>query len=111
MKRLECGFFPNTSTHTANEGYEILQVVVEFVPVKEEEEMTVSTKDAALIDSEGTVETAVGGGTSPNCCLGCVMESYLTQDNLITSFYFVTHEGKEGLKFQFMDYPQIALDK
>jgi len=128
MKRLKCGFGTDRSTHWAKEDYELLEVTLEFVPIKKEkeEEMSVSTENVALIDSEGRIKKAVGGGDpsepavrgrrSDNCGLGgsgrkVVVESYLVRDTLITSFFFVVEEGKKGHKFQFMDYPPIALNE
>ncbi len=123
MKWLACG---SDSTHWAAEGYEILEVVVEFAPVKRSEKMSVSTRDAALIDRAGDLTKALGGGEpsepttvgrrSSSCGVGgsgrvVVTESYLIQDTLTTSFFFAVEEGVKGYSFQFMDYPAIALNE
>ena len=125
MNRLQCGLGTDRSTHWIEEGYELLEVTVEFAPVKREEEMSVTTENAVLIDSEGEVKEAVGGGhpteeavmgrRSDNCGLGgsgrvVVVESFLVRDTLTTSFFFVVDEGSTGYSFQYLGYPPITLD-
>ena len=95
------------------------------MPVKREERMSVSTENAALIESRGRVREAVGGGDpsepaargrrSDSCGLGgagriVVLESFLIRDTLTTSFFFVIEEGRTGYSFQYLGYPPIALD-
>ena len=124
MKRLQCGSGSDRTTHLADEGYEILEVTVDFVPIEKHDEMSVSTENVALIGSEDMIAKALGGGKpsqpaasgrrSSSCCLGgsgreCVVESYLVRDTLTTSFFFAVEEGQKGYKFQFMDYPPIVL--
>ena len=123
MTRLECGF---DAIHRIGEGYELLEVVVEFSPIMREEEMSVTTENALLIDSDGTVKEAAGGGhpteeavmgrRSDNCGVSgggrvVVLESFLIGDTLTTSFFFVVDEGSTGYSFQYLGYPPIALDE
>jgi len=123
MTRLECGF---DAIHRIGEGYELLEVVVEFSPIMREEEMSVTTEKALLIDSDGAVKEAVGGGhpteeavmgrRSDNCGVSSgnqvvVLESFLIRDTLTTSFFFLVDEGSTGYSFQYLGYPPIALDE
>ena len=79
-----------------------------------------------LIDSDGEVNQAVGGGhpteeammgrRSDNCGVSSgnrvvVLESFLIRDTLTTSFFFVVDEGSTGYSFQYLGYPSIALDE
>ena len=124
MNRLQCGLGTDRSTHWIEEGYELLEVTVEFAPVKREEEMSVTTENAMLIDSDGNVKEAVGGGhpteeavvgrRSDNCGVSSgdrvvVLESFLIRDTLTTSFFFVVDEGSTGYSFQYLGYPPITL--
>jgi len=93
-KVLEGGLFQR-STWTAKEGYTFLIVAVDFAPPETcAEDLTVSTSNVALVDSEGDIHVAIGGEFSPGYCVNCRVRYHRWTGDI--GFVFITTVRQES---------------
>jgi hypothetical protein len=110
--QITSGYWPNQTTYTPNEGYTFLVVDAEVFNLDPTESGDVSTEQAAVIDANGSIHKADGGGSggSTDLCVSCITTFYGYGSSLDVAFVFVIDDSllNKPWKLQVADSTPLA---